>query len=188
MVDTGRLRTTAVRAAVPADAAAVAQLHVDSFRAAYTALVPARSLARLDTTTRTRAWAHRFGGDGEILVSTSPSGLTGFVWIGPTTDVDDDPASVGQVRSIHVRPELTGQRIGQALLAAGRRRLREWGHALATLWVVTGNAAAQRAYARDGWVPDGTSRREPLGLPGEPLPEVSVERFRRRLTAGEDGS
>lgn len=186
MVETDRLAAE-VRAASPADAAAIGRLHVDSFRAAYTALVPERALARLDTAARTRTWEQRLGGDGEILVSAWPSGLTGFIWVGPTTD-DDDPATVGQVRSLHVRPELTGRRIGQALLAAGRRRLRERGHAVATLWVVAGNTAAERAYARDGWAPDGTSRRERLGLPGEPLPEVSVTRFRRRLTAGEDGS
>lgn len=187
MVDTSRVEATAVRAAVPADAAAIARLHVDSFRAAYTDLVADRSLARLSTTARTRVWEERLGGDGEVLVGTSPSaGLTGFVWIGPTTDSDDDPAEVGQVRSIHVRPELRGRRIGQTLLAAARHRLRARGHTVATLWVAAGNAAAQRAYARDGWEADGTARRERLGLPGEPLPEVTVERFRRRLGSGKD--
>lgn len=177
-------KTDLVRQATADDIRAIARLHVASFRSIYQEILPATALATLDPATRARIWAERLEGDGELLVAATGDTLLGFVWLGPTTDRDDDPATVGQVRSIHVSPAHTGQGIGQALLTSARNHLRRSGFASATLWVVADNTRARRVYLRDGWQADGTSRREPLGLPGEDMPLVRVVRFRRLLASG----
>lgn len=57
-----------------------------------------------------------------------------------------------------------------------RRRLAEAGYADAVLWVLRGNAGAERFYLADGWSRDGATRMEdPYG------PRVEVRRFRRSL-------
>jgi GntR family transcriptional regulator len=180
--------TELIRPAVLADARAIAEVHIASFRSIYAGILPVAALADLDVARRAAIWSSRLsGGDGDLLVAASGAALLGFIWIGPTTDSDDDSAVIGQVRSIHVAPDQTGQGIGQVLLASGRRSLRRAGFTTATLWVVSENERARKVYVRDGWTLDGATRREPLGLPGEDMPLVTVERFRRRL-GGDDGA
>lgn len=177
------IETETVRSARLSDAGAIANIHIASFRAIYREILPTTALDSLDLPTRTSVWSQRISdGDGELLVAVAGTSMLGFVWIGATPDDDDDPATVGAVRSIHVDPSQTGQGIGQVLLASARRSLRRAGFSVATLWVVSENERARKVYVRDGWSLDGATRREPIGLPGEHMPMATVERFRRRLT------
>jgi hypothetical protein len=45
-----------------------------------------------------------------------------------------------------------------ALISAARGHLRELGFRNAALWLLAGNARAERFYRLDGWLPDGLSR------------------------------
>jgi ribosomal protein S18 acetylase RimI-like enzyme len=171
-----------VRTADAGDIAAVAALHVASFRATYVERLSAAQAAALDVRSRAVAWTTRLvEGDGTLLVGTEAGRVQGFVWVGPTTDLDDDPRTTGQVRSIHVAPDALGGGRGRRLLAAGRDALAASGCSDATLWVVADNERAIAVYGRDGWQPDGARREERLGLTGEDAPVAEVVRLRREL-------
>lgn len=72
---------------------------------------------------------------------------------GATFDGDEDDALY--LISMWVAPEARGQGVGEALIAALAERARELGYARMLLDVGDENAAAQRLYARMGFVPTG---------------------------------
>jgi ribosomal protein S18 acetylase RimI-like enzyme len=173
-------RTPTVRAATLEDADAIAAIHVASFRATYGTLLPPSVLASLDEDARAEVWRARVrADDGEVVVATTGERIGGFCWFGPTTDDDDPPDQVGQVRSIHVAPDAIGRGYGKALLQTATDALVATGRPEVTLWVVASNERATAVYRRSGWREDGSVRQERLGLPGEPAPLVDVLRMRR---------
>lgn len=172
-----------VRPATAGDARAVADVHVASLRDTYDELLGSGDFDTLDSGAWTRAWTARLaGGDGCLLVVTEHGDrVAGFAWLGPTTDPDDDPQAVGQLRSIHVLPRARGTGLGRALLDAVHARLLTGGAREATLWVVDGNTRALGVYERDGWRADGASREDALAPPGGRGPQARVIRLRRPL-------
>lgn len=176
------MREWQMRDATPADAKTIALLHVRSWMATYPNTLPDSSSWRKLVDSRASIWAARITGAREhhLLLGESQGAVAGFAWGGPTTDPDDDPACVGQVRSIHVDPDAQGHGCGAALLATLAERFTSSGCSQVTLWVVDGNQAARSFYESHGWKPDGTTRREPLAMPGEVGPMVTVLRYRAR--------
>lgn len=63
------------------------------------------------------------------------------------------------VHDLAVEPDCRGQGIGQALLAAAEQHARLSGCCKLTLEVLSGNAVAQRSYARFGFAPYQLDRR-----------------------------
>jgi hypothetical protein len=61
-------------------------------------------------------------------------------------------------------------------MANARSRLAGLGFTEALLWVLAGNARAERFYCADGWLPDGQRREDEVWGMG-----VSKIRYRRRL-------
>jgi RimJ/RimL family protein N-acetyltransferase len=74
-----------------------------------------------------------------------------------------------------VRGAARGTGTGTALLAAGERAMTDGGFSRATLWVVPENQPAVRCYARGGWTPDGTQRRDDIG--GRSITSVRYEKL-----------
>ncbi len=72
----------------------------------------------------------------------------------------DGPAGRRHLHSMWVHPDHRGARVGAALVAAVRAWAEADGADELVLWVVDGNAAAARLYAREGFVPTGV--REPV--------------------------
>jgi GNAT superfamily N-acetyltransferase len=176
------MTTVRVRPASRPDATAVAELHVASFTATYPQHLGPDTAETVEISRLVATWDERITDtDGAVLVAEAGSGVCGFAWGSPTPDDDDDPRSVGQLRSIHVRLEKQGHGVGRQLLVAAHRAMRHSGARDATLWVVDDNTLAARVYQRDGWRPDGTTRRERLTLPGGDGPLVTVARWRRTL-------
>jgi GntR family transcriptional regulator len=176
------MTTVRVRTATRQDAPAVARLHVASFATTYPQHVEPGTSETVELSRLVAAWDERItDANGAVLVADHGSDVCGFAWVSSTPDADDDPRSVGQLRSIHVRATEQGQGVGRQLLAAARDTMRHWGARHATLWVVDDNTSAARVYQRDGWRIDGTTRRERLALPGEDGPLVTVARWRRTL-------
>ncbi len=171
-----------VRPASPADAAAIASVHVRSWLATYPHLPRTR---RVGEDARWEAlWSHRLEGTAggqTVLVSTAGGLVTGFVYFGPSPDRDLDPHLTGQIHSIHVDPAVTRQGRGGILMAAAVEALVAAGFSVATLWVVADNQAARGFYERLGWQPDGARRREMLAVEGEEGDVVEVVRYRHSL-------
>ncbi|MEU4573430.1 MULTISPECIES: GNAT family N-acetyltransferase [Nonomuraea] len=163
-----------VRQATPADAEAIAGIHVRSWQAAYRGLMPQDHLDGLDPAARLPRWRRLLGETAwprsGILVAEDDGGVTGFTGFGPARDPDQDPASVAEITTLYLAPEAWGRGIGGALLGTAVDALTGAGYGLATLWVLDTNARARRFYEALGWRGDGTVK--PDDLRGFPLTEV----------------
>lgn len=170
-----------IREALPEDAAAVAAVHVLSWRAAYRDLLPAPYLASLDVEERTAVWRTRLAAADRptVLVATDAEGrVLAFscfrAWRGEALDA----GPTAELAALYALPEAWGTGLGRALLAASTEALREAGFRTAALWVLAGNTRGRRFYEAAGWRPDGGTAREETG--GRVLDEL---RYRRHLLA-----
>ena len=133
---------TAIRPAVPADMAAVADLWHVGWHDAHPGHVPdgltaARTLAAFHERTPTRV--------GDTTVAVADDGeLLGFVMV-----VGDE------VEQVFVGPVARGGDLAALLLAEAERQVAAGGHGEAWLAVVAGNARARRFYEKHGWVDTG---------------------------------
>ena len=170
----------AIRSATPADALAIATLHLRSWQWAYRGQVPESYLASLTALIpeRERRW--------QEILSRPPSqernwlawradSLRGFASTGACRDPDSS-SQLGEVYAIYLDPEAVGQGTGRALFDHAVTDLRTRGFPIATLWVLETNARARRFYEAAGWRADGGFKIEQR--PGLELREV---RYRRAL-------
>jgi ribosomal protein S18 acetylase RimI-like enzyme len=164
-----------VRPARAEDAAAVAEVHVRTWQAAYEHVFGAERLASIDHSGRQRL-AERAIASGGVAVAVDDDGsVVGFVSVGPSSDVEGE----GELYAIYVLPEAWGSGAGRGLMDAGKDLLRA-SYAAATLYVLEDNPRARRFYEREGWALDGVTKADEfLGLA---VPEV---RYRIRFAAAD---
>jgi GNAT superfamily N-acetyltransferase len=152
-----------VRRAAPADAAAVARVHVRAWQGAYRGLLPDAFLDGLPATLSRReaAWG-RILADPEQAVWVYPvaAEVAAFASVGPCRDDDKDPASVAELTALYALPEVWGQGVGRALWGAVLEHSRATGYREIALWVLTENARARRFYEAAGFRPDGHTKLE----------------------------
>ena len=151
-----------IRRATVADAAAIADVHVRTWQAAYEHIFGADLLAGLDPAARESRWRQTIEGDEQVsLVAEEAGRVVGWCTVGPSRDADAE----GELWGIYVAPEAWGSGAGPALLGAGVEELCAAGHRDAILWVLADNPRARRFYEREGWALDGARREgEHLGV------------------------
>jgi GNAT superfamily N-acetyltransferase len=151
-----------IRAGVPDDAAAGAELHIACWREGYAGVVPAEVLAERtsDVEERTERW-RSFLTDGppRWLAVADDGELLGFASAGPGRDEDIDLGL--ELYAIYVRASQFGTGLGHRLLTTAI------GDAPAYLWVFEANPRARGFYARQGFEPDGARKPEPSFLEPE---------------------
>ncbi len=157
---------TAVRPATPDDARAIAEVQVETWRAAYVGVMPQEVLDVLDVEERALAWGHWLSIEASTQFVAEHSGaVVGFVSAGPCRHEDWS----GEVYAIYVRPDAWGTGSGWTLMDAAVAWLAEqWQEAI--LWVAEANPRARRFYERYGWVAESTRVDEVV--PGAPVREV----------------
>lgn len=164
-----------LRPATPADALAVATVHVRAWQDGYRGLIADEHLDSLRP--EDRAARYTLGSADPKLPSTVVAELDGevcgFATIGPCRD---EGPETGELFALHVDPRAWGLGAGRMLIADARARLYARGFTEAVLWVLVGNDRAQRFYRIDGWLPDDVERTiEIWGV------EIFDTRFRRQL-------
>jgi GNAT superfamily N-acetyltransferase len=148
-----------LRTAQPADAAAVATVHVRSWQVGYRGLLPDEYLDGLRSEDRAERYTFDEPGraeDPETIVAVERGTVRGFATIGSCGD--DDRPGAGQLLALYVDPVRWSRGIGRALIQEARTRLGLQGFGEASLWVLAGNERADRFYRLDGWAPDGSRR------------------------------
>ena len=147
-----------IRQAVPADAEALAHLHVDVWDDAYTGLVPQGILddRREKVAERVERWQEILGRAEPTWVAEDSEGLVGFTSTGPARD--NDMEELLELYALYVRSAYWDSGLGYALfeIAVGDRA--------AYLWVLVGNERAIRFYERQGFRLDGTEDEHDEGL------------------------
>ncbi|TQL68617.1 L-amino acid N-acyltransferase YncA [Nocardioides albertanoniae] len=150
-----------IRAAVPDDAEALTDLHLDVWEEAYAGLMPDRIFVERRAQRRTRIERWRTNIEtgpisNTVLEADQPGRLIGFASAGPARD-DDSELPPLELSALYVRAETYGAGLGYALLEAAI------GRAAAYLWVLDGNERATAFYARQGFRFDGHTKTDPVG-------------------------
>jgi ribosomal protein S18 acetylase RimI-like enzyme len=169
-----------IRPEEPADAEAIASVHVRTWQAGYAGIMPDEVLARLNV----QAWAQRRRDVGTAdpehpfttLLAQRDDAIVGFTTFGPyrnNQDRDDLDHTYGEIVTMYVDPTQWGTGVGRALMSAGLAGLAGRGWREIRLWVLADNERARRFYERAGLVTDGerstyelqrSGGRPPLGL------------------------
>jgi ribosomal protein S18 acetylase RimI-like enzyme len=146
-----------VRAAVTADAPAIAAVNIASWEAAYRGIVSDALLDRATLAERASRWrAMISSGAVQILVAEDDAGVVGYCSLEcPSRDVDSDPRTA-KIRAFYVAPASFRHGVGSALMARVLAELAPSAFDAVTLWVLTENPRARAFYARHGFTPDGS--------------------------------
>lgn len=151
--------TASTRAPGPADAEALAQLHVATWSETYAHLLPPGFLSTTYVEGRRRMWVQVLAqprDDMVVRVAEVDDVLVGFSWAGPPVEaLAGDDGRTRQLYALYVRAAHHGTGIGQRLLDEAL------GHEPAVLRVVRDNPRAVAFYRRDGFVPDGVEEVDP---------------------------
>ncbi|WP_158891056.1 GNAT family N-acetyltransferase [Amycolatopsis anabasis] len=169
-----------VRTASVTDAAAIAEIHVLSWQAAYAGHLPGEFLAGLSVDDRRERWAGRLvtgPRPGGVFVVTLEDEVTGFVAVGPSRDTDAVPGTA-ELHAIYLHPHHWHRGQGRLLHDHALAELADQGFHRVTLWVLRTNALARQFYERAGWSPDGATKTDTIGDRDLPLAEV---RYRKPL-------
>ena len=161
-----------IREAVPADAGPLARVHVDTWRTAYSGIVPADHLAGLSYEARESRWNDIFAANqpatSTFVAETGEGEIVGFASGGP--ERQGDPTYFGEVYAVYVLQDHQRRGVGRHLTVAVIGRLRRDGFASMLLWVLEDNAPARRFYESMGGEPVG---RRITTIGGADLTELS---------------
>lgn len=161
-----------VRAATPDDAAAIACVHIETWRTAYGGIIPGYVLAGLSYERRLQRWTEILNRPADArsgnFVAVLDDRVVGFASGGP--ERDGDPVYTGELYAIYVLRTHERRGLGRLLTHAVAALLVEAGFDSMLVWVLSDNSAARRFYEALG----GTVLREkPADIFGLMLPEVS---------------
>jgi len=148
-----------IRRARPEDAAAIAAVHVRTWKTAYEHVFGAERLAAIDLDARAEQWRQRLeepDWEEVVLVVEDKDSIVGFASCGASRDT----AGEGELYAIYVLPESWGSGAAPILLTAALSALDEKDFNRISLWVLEENPRARRFYEREGWIPDGGRREE----------------------------
>lgn len=141
------------------DAPQIAELHVATWREAYSQLLPQDFFSDEHVQGRHRMWNHVLGNPREewsIRIAESGGKIIGFAFFGPSVGPEGQELPRDrQLFSIYVAAERYGTGVGQALLDATA------GDGPAMLWVAKNNPRAVAFYLRNGFEFDGAEQTDP---------------------------
>jgi GNAT superfamily N-acetyltransferase len=163
-----------VRTANAADAQKIAEIHVETWRAAYRGQIPEVVLDALSVEHRAAFWRERLVKAGGWVFVAQEDAVVGFCDLVPSRDKDADPQVVGEIAAIYVLAPHWREGAGRALCGCALAEARRRGHEMVTLWVLASNNGARRFYEAMGFSLDGAARTEKTAA-GSDLHEV---RFR----------
>ena len=123
-----------LRAATPADAEAIARVHVQAWRETYAGLVPQAHLDALDPAERAALWRGLVPRpDRRVAVAERGGRVVGFACAGPGREAH--PGHPGEVMALYVLRAHHGEGLGRALLEDALA----WLGTPAYLWVLRDN-------------------------------------------------
>lgn len=136
-----------VRRATRADAPALATVHLDTVLVAYAGIFPTHApVPALDGVVE--EWEAAFADRGfSAFLAEDGAAAVGTVAV----RADPDAPGCGQLRRLHVLPQLWGRGVGSGLYNTALAAMRTDGYAEAGLWVLEDNARARAFYERRGW-------------------------------------
>lgn len=144
----------------PADAEALADVHVRAWRETYRGLLPDAYLARMSVVAHARRWAGSLTrpGPGELtLAAADRAGLVGYACAAPSRT---GRAGEGEIQTLYILKRAQRAGLGRRLVADAARALAAQGATSLMISVLRDNHRARGFYERLGGVSE-PERREP---------------------------
>lgn len=134
-------REIGIRMARSGDAAAIAEIYVDSWRETYAGLLPSSALIRMSKTDQARSWQRNLEQASLrspiFVASDASSNLYGFVSAGPSRDASLRHDS--EIYTLYVAPGFVGQGIGTALMSSVFRLFARSSYKGMIIWALAAN-------------------------------------------------
>ena len=135
-----------IRAATPADAEAIARIHVQAWVETYRGLVPDAVIDALSVDRNVGMWAAILDSRERAVVHVVEA-ETGIVGFGSAGDaLSEALGTTAEVTSVYLIDRVKRRGIGRALFASLMRALLARGHSSAGLWVLVANEGTRRFY------------------------------------------
>lgn len=136
-----------IRAARPADAAAIAGIHADAWRVPAAGQPPSETIAEYGYDSRLTYWKKLLvhSPQGVFLAEDDALGPMGFVSCGAAHDPIRTEAGNfrGEVHALFVRPVCQGMGLGQKLFETAIGNLRKAGYSAVMLWAPAENSVCK---------------------------------------------
>ena len=144
-----------IRHATQLDFQAIAAIHIESWKDAYSDVLPAEFLDWKIDSVFLKHWKEVEIQNEDIILVAEENLLLGFiaVWCRPIPFIDN----------LHVKPSNRSKKIGSALMSAAAEKLINHGHKTAYLWVFESNQKAIRFYERLGGIQKEQSMKTVFG-------------------------
>jgi len=132
---------TTIRPARPADAAGIARVHVESWRATYPGILPDQFLVGLSPRAYAARWRRLLGDEGRgrrtFVAVTPQQGVVGFASCGPQRTAI--PGFTGEFYALYLLDDLHGQGCGRRLMGTLAQEMHGSGMRSAVVWVLSDN-------------------------------------------------
>jgi GNAT superfamily N-acetyltransferase len=161
-----------VRRARPADAAAMAEVQLETWRTVYAQVLPAATLDALDAAGIEATWRESVAAPPSpafaVFVALHAGRLVGFAAVGPASD-DDATDTRAEVLELLVGPGFQQAGHASRLLTAAVDHLETSGFREIVTWRFTVDEPAARFFRSAGWADDGSRRVLDAGAPVEQM-------------------
>jgi ribosomal protein S18 acetylase RimI-like enzyme len=139
----------AISPAGPADAVALARIHVETWRETYAGILPDAYLQRMSSGLHEHRWRQRLASTREAtLAAEGRGGLVGYVSAEQSRSVR--AISEAEITTLYVLRRAQGLGLGRELFTAAARVMAARGASSLVLWVLRDNVNARGFYERLG--------------------------------------
>lgn len=140
--------TIDIRKAEPRDADAIAEVHHEAWRGAYSGIIPHRALTAMINRRGGEWWANAIRRAATVLIIEIGGKIAGYATLGRNRA--RELKQQGEIYELYLRPECQGIGLGSRLFAAARQRLADHGLKGMVVWALEENENALSFYAGAG--------------------------------------
>jgi ribosomal protein S18 acetylase RimI-like enzyme len=155
-----------IRRALLNDDLGIAKVHVDTWRHAYSNIVPASRLAKLDYNYMSDRFSKSILENVENIYVVEETGkIIAFFIFGICRDSDVDSKIAGEIYAMYVLPDYWRKGIGKNICREAEQILKSQTYSQIFLWVFENNNQARQFYEVMGFKKDGAIKVLNIGAP-----------------------
>ena len=148
----GRKMNLIIRKANILDARDIAIVHIRSWIAAYSGIVPYQAIAAVNGG-RLSLWQKILKNDSDAFVGVCNHEIAGFVGMSESRDDDAKPDTY-EIAAFYLVPEYFGKGIAKPMMDYVLEHIKKLGYSSVTLWTLEENTRARKFYEKCGFLPE----------------------------------
>jgi len=148
----GRKMNLIIRKANILDARDIAIVHIRSWIAAYSGIVPYQAIAAVNGG-RLSLWQKILKNDSDAFVGVCNHEIAGFVGMSESRDDDAKPDTY-EIVAFYLAPEYFGKGIAQTMMEYALEHIKKMGYNSVILWTLEENTRARKFYEKCGFLPE----------------------------------